>query len=98
MKWTEEKLELLRRRYPHEDNGALARELGVSRKALAYQASCRGIRKTFSCNEARYAAMGKKLPAHLLQGDLRQIESGTLITRGNVTTHSSRYSLVQGET
>ncbi len=89
MKWTPEKVETLRRRYPHEDNGQLARELGCSRKALAFRAHQMGITKTEAYNEARYAALAKKAPEALTQGERRTIATGTVIIRGNILTHIS---------
>jgi hypothetical protein len=92
MKWTPEKLEELRRRYPHEDNGRLARELGCSRKALAFRASYLGIRKTDAANEARYAALSRRAAPEAMGGQQRQIATGTVIVRGNVLTHLSNFS------
>ncbi len=95
MKWTPEKLDALRRHYPHEDNGALAKELGCSRKALAFRASSMGIAKTAACNEARYAGLGRKAPAHLAQGTRRTIATGTVIIRGDTLTHLSNVSVLR---
>lgn len=93
MKWTNEKIEQLRNRYPNEDNGALAHELGCSRKALAFRASTLGIKKTEAANEARYARMGTQLPQHLQRGEKRQIATGTIIIKGHILTHLSNASL-----
>jgi hypothetical protein len=92
MKWTPEKNEELRRRYPHEDNGRLARELGCSRKALAFRASFLGIRKTDAANEARYAALARRIAPESMEGERREIATGTVIVRGNVLTHLSNFS------
>jgi hypothetical protein len=97
MKWTPEKIEELRRRYPHEDNGPLARDLGCSRKALAFRASHLGIRKTQAANEARHARLARKPPAHLDGCERREIRTGTLIIRGNVITHLSNCSVAREE-
>jgi Zn-dependent peptidase ImmA (M78 family) len=96
MKWTTEKVSELRTRYPHEDNATLARELGCSRKALAFRASSLGIKKTEGYNETRYARLGKKPPEHLIRGERRRIETGTVIVRGNTLTHLSNYSIPDG--
>ncbi len=93
MKWTNEKIDLLRSRYPNEDNGKLAGELGCSRKALAFRASSMGIKKTEAANEARYAGMGKPIPKHMQGGEKRSIATGTVITRGNTLIHLSNASL-----
>ncbi len=95
MKWTPEKLQSLRTRYPNEDNGLLARELGCSRKALAFRASSLGIKKTEAFNEARFARLGTKAPAHLADGERRTIATGTVIIRGNVLTHLSHFSALR---
>lgn len=92
MKWTPEKIEELRRRYPHEDNGRLARELGCSRKALVFRASYLGIRKTEAANEARYAAMSRRIAPENMEGMRREIATGTVIVRGNVLVHLSNCS------
>ena len=97
MKWTPEKLETLKRRYPVEDNGQLAQELGCSRKALAYRAHCEGLRKTDAANEARYAAPSRRLVGRGIRGTRREIATGTLITRGNVITHLSKFTVRGGE-
>ncbi len=97
MKWTQEKIEALRRRYPHEDNAQLARELGCSRKALAFRASCLRLRKTEAANEARYTRLARKTPAHLAGCERREIRTGTLIIRGNVLTHLSNCSVLREE-
>jgi len=96
MKWTPEKIDQLKSRYPHEDNGALARDLGCSRKALAFRASSLGIKKTASFNEARYARLGPQIPPHLMRGARRQIATGTIIVRGNTLTHLSNASALRG--
>ncbi len=83
MKWTPEKIEELRRRYPHEDNGKLARELGCSRNALAFRASFLGIRKTKAANEARYTLLGR------MEDGKRRIATGVVTTRNGVTTHTA---------
>ncbi len=93
MKWTNDKIELLKSRYPNEDNGALASELGCSRKALAFRASTLGIKKTEAANEARYAGMGKLNLKHMQGGEKRSIATGTVITRGNTLIHLSNASL-----
>jgi biotin operon repressor len=93
MKWTNEKIELLKNRYPNEDNGALARELGCSRKALAFRASSLGVKKTEAANEERYARMGYRIPQNLQQGEKRKIATGTVIIKGHILTHISNASL-----
>ncbi len=93
MKWTNDKIEQLKNRYPNEDNGKLARELGCSRKALAFRASAMGIKKTEAANEARYARMAAQIPAHLQHGEKRSIATGTVIARGNALIHLSHASL-----
>ncbi len=93
MKWTNDKIELLKNRYPNEDNARLATELGCSRKALAFRASSMGIKKTEAAHEARYARMSMRLPAHLPQGERRKIATGTLIQHGHILTHYSNASL-----
>lgn len=97
MKWTPEKIEELRRRYPHEDNGTLAREFGCSRKALVFRASHLGLRKTEAANEARYAAMSRRPAPPGEDGERRQIATGTLIVRGNVLIHLSNFSAARGD-
>jgi len=92
MKWTTEKIEELRRRYPHEDNARLAQDFGCSRKALVFRASHLGLRKTDAANEARYAAMSRRHTPESLPGECREIATGTLIVRGNVITHLSRFA------
>ncbi len=92
MKWTQEKISELRRRYPHEHNSVLAEEFGCSRKALAFRAHQMRITKTEAYNEARYAALAKKAPEALTQGERRTIATGTLIKRGNVLIHISHAS------
>lgn len=92
MKWTEEKNEELRRRYPHEHNSLLAEEFGCSRKALAFRAHQLRITKTEKYNEARYASMTKKAPEALTEGVRRAIATGTVIVRGNILTHISHAS------
>jgi len=97
MKWTPEKLEQLKRRYPAEDNAVLAREFGCSRKALAYRAHCEGLRKSDAANEARYAALSRRLVGRGMRGIRREIATGTLITLGNVTTHLSKFTVRGGD-
>ena len=97
MKWTQQKIDELRRRYPHEDNGTLAREFGCSRKALAFRASFLGIRKTAEANEARYAALSRRAAPESMEGERRQIATGTLIVRGNVLTHLSNFSAARDQ-
>ncbi len=92
MKWTQARLDELRARYPHEDNGPLARDLGCSRKALAFRASSMGIKKTEACNEARYARLGRRPPEEVWNGERRAIATGILIKKGNVLTHLSHAS------
>ena len=94
MKWTPEKTAELRRRYPDEDNARLALEFGCSRKALAYRASCMGLRKSAAATEARYASMGRRRVIHP-GGDRREIASGTLIVHGRITTHLSNVSAMR---
>ncbi|HEY5993928.1 MAG TPA: hypothetical protein VIU46_04920 [Gallionellaceae bacterium] len=93
MKWTNEKIDLLRSRYPNEDNAALAKELGCSRKALAFRASSLGIKKTEAANEARYERMSARLPQHLQHGEVRHIATGTVVVKGHILTHLSHASL-----
>lgn len=93
MKWTNDKIELLKNRYPSADNAKLAQELGCSRKALAFRASTLGIKKTEAANEARYARMSYRLPKNMPQGERRHIATGTLIQQGHVLTHYSHASL-----
>lgn len=89
MKWTPEKLEALRRRYPHEHNSTLARELGCSPHALAFRARQLGIATTEACDEARHARMASRATEERAPCERRVIATGTLIRNGNVLTHIS---------
>ncbi len=93
MKWTPEKVDSLRRRYPDEESARLARDLGCSAKAVALLASRLGIRKSAGFIEARYRKAGVARPGARLDGARRVIATGTVIVRGNVLTHLSNASV-----
>lgn len=86
MRWTPEKIEELRIRYPNEDNKVLAKEFGCTVKALAYRASVNGIRKSEEANQRRYE---KSAVTSSDEGVKRHIATGTVIVRPGVLIHHS---------
>ncbi len=96
MRWTEDKLAILRERYPNENNKLLAQFFGCSKSALGFRASRLGLTKSAEYMEARYNASSKAGSRVSLDGERRQIATGTVIIRGNVLTHISNMGVSRG--
>lgn len=94
--WTEDKVRLLEERYADADNGALALELGITRKALVYRASLLGLRKSEKSKQQRYEQMSRPTPTvvanarHETPG--RRIATGVLFEEHGCITHYSDVS------
>ncbi len=103
MRWTEDKLAILRERYPNEDNQVIAQSFGITRAAVAQRAAILGLAKTaeFSFQYRSRAGMAHKrqkaaAPSMVKRKpreetiDLpngRKIATGTVYINGNVLTH-----------
>ncbi len=97
MRWTEEKIAILRERYPNENNKSLAQFFGCSKSALGFRASRLGLTKSADYMEARYNISSKAGSRVSLDGERRQIATGTVIIRGNVLTHISNMGMSRGQ-
>lgn len=93
--WTPEKIEEVRRRYPHEDTDRLAAELGCSHKALVYRACILGVHKTDEAKAAiftRVAQSNFDARHDVATAKKRRIATGVLFEDRGLTVHLSDVS------